>query len=100
MFNIVTEGGLLGSAIIATGNTQKVRCRMEGFLDPGVRITSATLAITTGATVSTATRSDDQRNFWFFVTAPTADVSFTVTVTVVTTDGQTLVYTIEYLSVE
>lgn len=97
-FNVEIAGGPLGGVAIAEGNTEKYRLRFEDILDPGVLLTGGT--VTTNAehaTVSALTRADDRRNAWFFVTAPTADEVFTVTVTVTTSDGQTLVYEIGYV---
>ncbi len=51
------------------------------------------------ASVSAATLSDDHKSLWFFVTADTEDEKFTVTVTNECSDGQTLVYTIDFLVV-
>lgn len=98
VFNVETAGGPLGGVTIAEGNTEKYFMRFEDVLDAGVLLASGTVATDADdATVSVFTRSDDRRHGWFFVTAPTADEVFTVTVTVTTTDGQTLVYEIGYI---
>ncbi len=95
-FNIVHGGGLLGGQTIVVGNTEKYRIRFTDWLDEGVILD--TLAVTDDSAtvlISGESLSDDCLSLWFLVT-PTTEGEFTVTVTVTTSDDQTLVYTIEY----
>ncbi len=100
-FILNKSGGLLSEEVIETGNTQKYRLDGQFLLDFGVIWTDTAVGITDGvdASVANATISDDCKSMWFFVTAPTEGEKFTVTVTNEASDGQTLVYTLDYLVV-
>ena len=91
-FEIASTEGHLGAKAVTAGNTEKHAADFQWFLDKGVILTSVTATVTSGS-ISGATLSSNRKTaIWFF----TAVESTTLTLTVTTNDGQTLVYTVEY----
>ena len=96
-FEVVSANGFLGETRITGGDTEKYRVRFEGFLDFGILLTGATAQSTSAhSTVSVPVLSDDKKYLYFFVTANTTFEVFTVALQVLTSDGQTLNYTVIY----
>lgn len=96
-FEIVTALGYLGEQSLAAGDTQKYHARFEALLDQGVLLTGATATITSPvSTVGTPTLADDKKSASFLVTSTMLVEVFTVALTITTSDGQTLNYTVVY----
>lgn len=97
-FDIVDTSGFLGEVHVAAGNTEDFRAYLDGLLEDGVYISSATTGSTsTSSTLSSATLSSNQRNLVFSVTAGSTKETFTGSLHVNTSDGQTLNYTIIFV---
>lgn len=69
------------------------------LLDPGVIVNSVTGAVTAGAssTVSDLGVTHDHKSLVWFIHAAAAEESFTLRLTVVTNDGQTLIFSVDYV---
>lgn len=85
------------SSVITASDVRKDYVFFDFVLDCGVSITSATASVNSvTSSVSAVSLAPTQRYLWYFVTAGAAIETFTLTLTVVTSDGQTLHYTVEY----
>mgnify|MGYP001578872333 CR=1 FL=1 len=90
-FEIVDTVGFLGQIRQVPSTVEKYRARLEGLLEKGVSITSVAAAVTsTLSTASAPAESANERNCTFTITTTATVEEFTLTLTVVTTDGQTL----------
>lgn len=96
-FEIIgAEPNFLGRTNIGAGDTQKYAAHLL-FLDPGVYITGIQMGCTSPvSTVNAPSLSEDHKTVFFYVQANALHEIFTVNLSVSTSDGQYLNWSIEY----
>src|SRR5262245_56984919 len=96
-FYVTSTKDFLGRRALVPGDTEKFKADFTGLLATGVTITSVTAAVTsTVSFVSTPTLDASARSCYFLVTADAEGEVFTLTLTLYTSDLQTLIYNIQY----
>lgn len=96
-FEVIQAGGFLGAKSIPAGDTQRFKANFDALLDRGVFLASVTVGSTSPvSTVNTPSLSDDRKSVYFYVTANTSSETFTASLQITTSDGQTLNYTVIY----
>lgn len=97
-FEVTFSGGPLGVRAVTAGNIEKHWADFTPMLDRGVILNSVTATVTAGAsTVSGAALSMDHKRAYWFIHATDDAEQCTVEITIVTNDGQTLLYTVLYV---
>jgi len=95
---VVSTSELLGEYHIAAGNVQRFRVNF-GDLDQGVLLTGASASSSSlNNTVATPVLTDDCLALFLMITAGSMGETFTVALTVFTNDGQTLNFTIVFIT--
>lgn len=94
--NITSTANFLGEQHITAGDTKKFRVRVD-ILDPGVKLSNASASVTSDtSTVSVPSIEASALSAVLALTAGSLGETFTLGLTIVTTDGQTLNYTIAF----
>ena len=97
-YEIVDGGGLLGREKITAGSVRRYTAYFGLFLDPGVTLLPLPV-ISVDSTVSTVgsiSLSADYKTAIWYVTAGSMSEQFTLSLQVITSDAQTLDYTVIY----
>lgn len=93
---ITSTASFLGEQHITAGDTEKFRV-LTDFLDPGVKLSNASASVTSiTSTVSVPSIEAAALSAVLTLTAGSLGETFTLALTIVTTDGQTLNYTIAF----
>lgn len=88
------EKSNLGKRVVTPGNIERFRADFTELLGQDAIIASVTAAVTGGTTtVGTPTLADDSKAIYFILSAASVDETVTLTITIVTNDGQTLKFT-------
>lgn len=88
---VTTVPGYLGQIRQVASNVEKYRLLLDDILEDGVHLTSVTASVTSAlSTVGVPALSADDRNAVIALTTTATEEDFSMTVTIVTTDGQTL----------
>ncbi len=96
-FDVVSIQSFLGEDCLPAGDTVKYRANFHGLLEEREQLSNATASVTsTTSTVQNVQLSEDRRSAEWYVTAGTIAETFTLTLIVYDTNGQTLNYTVVY----
>lgn len=93
---IASTASFLGEQLVMAGDTENFRVFAD-MLDRGVKLATASASVTSvTSTVAAPVLSEDRQSLVFAITAGSLGETFTMALTVATTDGQTLNYTIAF----
>jgi hypothetical protein len=98
-FEIAGASGHLGAVSMTPSNVEKFCADFSYFLEPGVLLTSMTATleiIDSDAVVNRLSLSSDRKSAIWYMESPDDPLTYDLSFTITTNDGQTLNYTVQY----